>query len=149
MVVVLQAFVLLCRYKINGNFLYFCVAESAFLCYNVFVKKFRVKPGKIKGFSPVLFRTRETKERYTVWRAFLYLDTLLNDIYQYLEKALPADEFEVLESEQIQWIKEKEEAIENATNEWSGGSGEAMVHFGTAAEYTKDRCYYLLTYISN
>lgn len=81
--------------------------------------------------------------------SYIKWDTLLNDIYQYLEKALPADEFEVLESEQIQWIKEKEEAIENATNEWSGGSGEAMVHFGTAAEYTKDRCYYLLTYISN
>ena len=61
-VVVLQAFALHCRYKIDGNFLHFCVAESAFLCYNIFVKKIRVKPGKIKGFSPVLFRTGETKK---------------------------------------------------------------------------------------
>ena len=51
-----------CRYKFQGNFLHFCVAESAFLCYNVFVKKIRVKPGKIKGFSPVLFWTRETEK---------------------------------------------------------------------------------------
>lgn len=51
------------RYKTQGNFLYFCIAESAFLCYNVFVKKIRVKPGKIKGFSPVLFRTRMTEEK--------------------------------------------------------------------------------------
>ena len=40
--------------------------------------------------------------------SYIKWDTLLNDIYQYLEKSLPADEFEVLESEQIQWIKEKE-----------------------------------------
>jgi len=40
-VVVLQAFALHCRYKSQGNFLHFCIAESAFLCYNVFVKKIR------------------------------------------------------------------------------------------------------------
>ena len=82
-------------------------------------------------------------------KSYIKWDTLLNDIYQYLEGALPADEFDALESEQIQWIKEKESAIEAATNEWAGGSGESMVHFGTAAQYTKDRCYYLLAYISD
>ena len=61
-VAVLQAFALHWRYEFQGNFLHFCVAESAFLCYNIFVKKIRVKPGKIKGFSPVFFRTRETKK---------------------------------------------------------------------------------------
>ena len=82
-------------------------------------------------------------------KSYIKWDTLLNDIYQYLEGALPTDEFDALESEQIQWIKEKEAAMEAATNEWAGGSGESMVHFGTAAQYTKDRCYYLLTYISD
>ena len=60
MVVVLQAFALHCRYKFQGNFLHFCVAESAFLCYNKFVKKIWGKPSKIKGFSPVLFLSKPT-----------------------------------------------------------------------------------------
>ena len=59
----MQAFALHCRNKFQGNFLHFCIAESAFLCYNIFVKKNWVKPSKIKGFSPVLFRTRETKNK--------------------------------------------------------------------------------------
>ena len=56
-VAVLQAFALHCRYEFQGDFLHFCVAERAFLCYNIFVKKIWGKPSKIKGFSPVLFRT--------------------------------------------------------------------------------------------
>ena len=71
-VAVLQAFALHCRYKIQGNFLHFCIAESAFLCYNIFVKKIRVKPGKIKGFSPVLFRTRETKNKGLRKKSFVF-----------------------------------------------------------------------------
>ena len=72
-VVVLQAFALHYRYKTQGNFLHFCIAESAFLCYNVFVKKIRVKPGKIKGFSPVLFWTREKKNKASRKTCFYFL----------------------------------------------------------------------------
>ena len=61
-VAVLQAFALHCRYEFQGDFLHFCVAERAFLCYNIFVKKIWGKPSKIKGFSPVLFRIRETEK---------------------------------------------------------------------------------------
>ena len=64
-VAVLQAFALHCRYKFQGDFLHFCIAESAFLCYNKNVKKNWAKPSKIKGFSPVLFWTRETNKKDT------------------------------------------------------------------------------------
>ena len=73
-VVVLQAFALHCRYEFQGDFLHFCVAESAFLCYNKFAKKIWGKPSKIKGFSPVLFRTRETNENpFTKVDGFLFV----------------------------------------------------------------------------
>ena len=48
------------KYIEKRTFCNFFVAESYFLWYNQFVKKNWAKPSKIKGFSPVLFRTGET-----------------------------------------------------------------------------------------
>lgn len=76
-------------------------------------------------------------------------DALLNEIYQYLEESMPKEEFEALEEEELSWIAEKEAAIEAAGKEWQGGSGEAMARYGTAADYTQERCYTLLSYIAD
>ncbi len=75
-------------------------------------------------------------------------DTLLNDVYQYLKDTLPYNEFENLEADEVEWIIEKEAAIEAAAVEWEGGSGEAMVRNLTAIQYTEDRCYYLISLIN-
>jgi len=75
-------------------------------------------------------------------------DELLNDVYQYLKKILPADEFEELKKDEIAWIKEKEKAADEAAAEWEGGSGAPMIWNTTALDYTRDRCYYLISLIN-
>ena len=52
-----------------------------------------------------------------------------------------------LEKDELLWIAEKEAAIEEAAKYWEGGSGEAMVRNVTASDYTKDRCYYLISIV--
>ena len=74
-------------------------------------------------------------------------DNLLNEVYQHLKSTMPSDEFKQLEKDELNWIAEKEKAVEAAAAEWEGGSGEPMVRYGTASKYTKDRCYYLISLV--
>ncbi len=74
-------------------------------------------------------------------------DVLLNDIYQYLKTIMPEDEFSVLQKSELDWIVEKEQAIDEAGAEWEGGSGEPMARNYTGIRYTKDRCFYLIDLI--
>lgn len=74
-------------------------------------------------------------------------DNLLNEVYQYLKEILSYSEFERLKEEELEWIKEKEAAIEEAAADWAGGSGEPMVRNLTAIEWTKNRFNYLLSLI--
>lgn len=84
---------------------------------------------------------RESANVFEQW------DVLLNDVYQYLKTIMPNDEFKQLEKDEINWIKEKEKAMKEASAEWDGGSGEPMARYGTASRYTKERCYYLISLI--
>ena len=84
---------------------------------------------------------RESANVFEQW------DVLLNDVYQYLKTIMPNDEFKQLEKDEINWIKEKEKAMKEASAEWGGGSGEPMARYGTASRYTKERCYYLISLI--
>ena len=83
----------------------------------------------------------EAYEVYSQW------DALLNEVYQYLKDTLPNDRFNALKLEQIAWIQEKESAVETAAAEWSGGSGEPMARYSTAADYTMERCFRLIEMI--
>lgn len=74
-------------------------------------------------------------------------DDLLNEVYQYLKISLPQSEFATVQTEQIQWIKDKESAVEAAGQEYAGGSMEAMQRNSVATEYTRERCYYLISLI--
>lgn len=74
-------------------------------------------------------------------------DDLLNEIYQYLKTSMSRSEFSRLQTEQIQWIKEKEAAVEAAGKEYAGGSMEPMQKNSVAADYTRKRCYYLISLI--
>ena len=84
---------------------------------------------------------RESANVFEQW------DVLLNDVYQYLKTIMPNDEFKQLEKDELNWIKEKEKAMKDASAEWGGGSGEPMARYGTASRYTKERCYYLISLI--
>lgn len=74
-------------------------------------------------------------------------DNLLNDVYQYLKKTLPADEFKALKNDEIRWIKKKEAAIAEAEAEYYGGSMRPLMMNGVGIEYTKERCAYLISLI--
>lgn len=84
---------------------------------------------------------RESSIVYSKW------DELLNDVYQYLKTTLSADDFSDLKDDEVNWIKEKEAAIEAAGAQWKGGTGEPFARNSAGIEYTSKRCYYLITFI--
>ena len=49
-------------------------------------------------------------------------DTLLNDIYNYLKKVMPENEFKKLQKEEIEWINKKETAIKDDLQRHEGGT---------------------------
>ncbi len=85
------------------------------------------------------------KHSYEVFQRW---DALLNEVYQYLKKTMPANEFQKLQEEEIQWIKEKEAAIKKAGAEYEGGSMQPLIENTTATNYTSSRCYYLISLIN-
>lgn len=74
-------------------------------------------------------------------------DQLLNDVYQYLKSIMDSESFSTLRREEQNWIKEKEAAMDAAEAEVAGGSMAPLVRCSTGTEYTRDRCYYLISYI--
>ncbi len=78
---------------------------------------------------------------YTDW------DNLLNDIYSYLKSTKSAGEFASIKNEELQWVYEKEAAMERESKEFEGGSMEALIKYSVGAEYTKERCYDLVSYL--
>ena len=83
----------------------------------------------------------QSKEVFDRW------DALLNDVYQFLKSIKPESEFESIKNDEINWIHTKENAANAAAAEYEGGSMAPMEYNTTAAEYTKDRCYYLISLI--
>ena len=81
----------------------------------------------------------------STYEVFKRWDDLLNEVYQYLKSTMSSSEFEKLKQDEQKWVAEKENAVDEAAAEWLGGSGEAMIRNGTAIQYTKDRCYYLIS----
>jgi len=75
---------------------------------------------------------------YTKW------DNLLNEVYQYLKSTLSKEEFEKLRKDELEWIKEKEAAMDEAASKWEGGTGEPMAYYGEGAALTRERCYELI-----
>jgi len=80
-------------------------------------------------------------EIYAAW------DDILNEVYTYLQDTMLSDEFEELKTDEIEWIKEKEAAVEAEGRNWEGGSGAPMAKNMVATDYTKERCYYLISLI--
>lgn len=107
------------------------------------------RAGDIEAYSSAYFEKASTqhdlnKEAYNVFEKW---DVLLNEVYKYLKTTMPKEEFAALEADELEWIKEKEAAVEAEAKLWEGGSGEPMARYAMAASYTKDRCYYLINLI--
>ncbi len=75
-------------------------------------------------------------------------DVLLNEVYQYLKTVLPEDEFKQLQADELAWITEKENAMAETAAEWGSGSGAPMARNMTGIQFTKERCYYLISLIN-
>ena len=80
-------------------------------------------------------------EIYQAW------DNTLNAIWAILKEELDANAMANLTAEQLDWIAEKEAAVQAAGAEVSGGSMYPMVVNGEAAKWTKERVYLLAEYL--
>lgn len=78
---------------------------------------------------------RKAQDLYVLW------DDALNDLWGKLQDNLPEDEFDKLFDEQLQWIEDKENAVEEAGKEYEGGSLYPLITNSKAAAVTETRVY--------
>lgn len=79
----------------------------------------------------------KAKELYDLW------DGALNYLWGELKAAMPEDEFAALTDEQLVWIAEKEQTVEEAGKPYEGGSIYALIVNDEAARITQERVYEL------
>lgn len=89
----------------------------------------------------------QTSMNQSSYEVYMMWDTLLNDVYQYLKATLPSDKYKALQSDEIEWIQEKEAAMESAASVYEGGTMAPLVRNSTGSDYTRERCYYLISLI--
>lgn len=78
---------------------------------------------------------------------FQVWDDYINVLWGYLEDNLSESEFNTLKKEQIDWIINKENAMERAGDEFKGGSMEIYARNIEGINYTKQRVYELVGYL--
>lgn len=71
----------------------------------------------------------------TVW------DDELNIMYQDLKSKMSPSEFNKLQSEQVQWIKDRDAIAIAAGKEFEGGSMQGLTILYSKSSTTRDRCY--------
>ncbi|WP_254871096.1 lysozyme inhibitor LprI family protein [Bacillus sp. Marseille-Q1617] len=86
--------------------------------------------------------TNAMKNYYGV--AYEKYDEALNAIYALLKEELSPDVLAGLKTEQVEWIKEKEEKAEKERLKYEGGTFENVAWYISLYESTKDRCYELV-----
>lgn len=77
------------------------------------------------------------QQLYELW------DGALNDLWGKLRENLPEEEFDKLLDEQLQWIEDKESAIQEAGKDYEGGSLYPLITISEAADITQARVYEL------
>ena len=110
---------------------------------------FEQRAAAIESYESTASANAYTQQEINIatYNIFEKWDALLNDVYQHLKSTLPASEFKALKNDELAWIKEKDAAIEREAAEWEGGSAEAMIRNSVATNYTKERCYYLISLV--
>lgn len=71
-------------------------------------------------------------------------DDVLNEIYGVLRVQLSPSEMKKLQSEEIQWIKDRDAKAKKDAAEMAGGTMEKVLFAGSLAKSTKERCYVLV-----
>lgn len=80
-----------------------------------------------------------TSKEYTEW------DSTLNEIYNLLKQHLPSDEMKKLNTEELQWITEKENTAKKAQEPQGAGSQLGNITYqASLAHTTQSRCYELV-----
>jgi len=82
-----------------------------------------------------------TQQRYLLW------DDTMNTLWAVLKQSLEEDAMNALTNDQLVWIREKERSATDAAAEFEGGSIQPTVYYTVAADMTKERVYYLLTFL--
>lgn len=77
-------------------------------------------------------------------RSYEMYDKELNEIYALLKKELSPDTMEELNTEQLEWIEQKENKAEEERLEYNGGTFENVAWYISLYESTKERCYELV-----
>lgn len=80
---------------------------------------------------------------YTIW------DDELNVLWDRLTPLLTEEEHANYLAEQRAWIQEKEAAIQEAGQEWGGGSGRPLAESTAGKTWTRKRCYVLAGYLGS
>ena len=71
-------------------------------------------------------------------------DTLLSDMYSFLETTLNADQYASEETSYKEWVKARDEGAENAAKDSSDDISKQLAKASFKQSYTKTRCYKLL-----
>ena len=80
----------------------------------------------------------KAQELYELW------DSLLNQQWAVLKKTLDTEAMRALTAEELEWIAQKETAVEEAGADVEGGSIYPLVTYSKATEITRDRVYELM-----
>ena len=80
-------------------------------------------------------------ERFVTW------DQALNAIWQVLDRVLPPADMETLTKEELDWIKAKEAAVQEAAEDVAGGSLAPLTANSTAADWTRNRVHTLANHL--
>lgn len=108
---------------------------------------FLEKAGKIKEYSKEHLEAAVTQyelntESGTVCEKW---EALLSEVNEHLKKALDESELDELQKNETEWLSEKESAINEAAEEWKGGSGEPMARNMAAIRCMEERFNYLIS----
>lgn len=76
--------------------------------------------------------------------AFDIWDGLLNEIYEVLEKQLPAEKMEQLREEQREWIDNRDQTAKEASLKYEGGTTEQLEYVKVENDLTEERCFELV-----
>lgn len=113
-------------------------------------RAFTEQAARIEAYAETYLDTATTQYDMNNESAAVYKmwDDLLNKVYKHLKETMPEGDFNGLEMDEIAWIKQKEEAVANSGAYAAGGTLQILEENLTALEYTKERCYYLISLVN-
>lgn len=109
-------------------------------------QEYKAKLDKIElGFKGAYDTATTTNDMYQeACKEYKQWDDVLNEIYGVLKSQLSASDMKKLQSEEIQWIKDRDDKAKKDAEEMAGGTMEKVLFEGSLANSTKERCYVLV-----